>query len=448
MPITQPSFIPQPWASGNSSYYDDVPAAAADAAPGRASWEAGYPTSTSLPLDAGGYAPARLDFNGGLNAISAHVFFSQSGSLYQWANSRDYNVGSHILGSDGKEYVCIAANGVSGTIKNPVNDTNHAYWKPLTLYITDLIYPVGSIYMTTANTNPGTLFGGTWQKIQDRYLLGSGVSRSATETGGTSTYTLTVNNMPQHNHAATAANNGAHTHTTTGTAASDGAHTHGVGTLATASTGAHTHTATTASNGAHTHGVGMLATASSGAHTHTRGTMEITGSIVANDLSGGGNEPFTEADSFTNSGALKMGNPITITDVPQRKTTPSGNTTYNSITLTASDGWSGATSSAGAHTHTISGATASAGAHTHTLTTSSAGAHTHTISGATASSGAHTHTTSGTAASAGSHTHTTSGTAASAGSHTHTITVGNKGGNTAFSIMPPYYVVNIWRRTA
>lgn len=39
-----------------------------------------------------------------------------------------------------------------------------------------LIYPVGSIYMSVNNTNPGTLFGGTWERIaQGRTLMGEGV---------------------------------------------------------------------------------------------------------------------------------------------------------------------------------------------------------------------------------------------------------------------------------
>jgi hypothetical protein len=63
---------------------------------------------------------------------------------------------------------------------------------------------------------------------------------------------------------------------------------------------------------------------------------------------------------------------------------------YNGISLNAKDGWTGATSSAGSHTHTVN----------------------------IASSGSHTHTTN------------------------------NTGGGTPLNIMPPYQTVYMWRRTA
>ena len=36
------------------------------------------------------------------------------------------------------------------------------------------VYPVGSIYISMNETDPGTLFGGTWERISRRFLLGCG----------------------------------------------------------------------------------------------------------------------------------------------------------------------------------------------------------------------------------------------------------------------------------
>ena len=68
----------------------------------------------------------------------------------------------------------------------------------------DQIYPVGSIYMSVNSTNPGTLFGGTWQQIQDTFLLAAGTTYTAGDTGGEATHTLTVNEIPSHNHSISA----------------------------------------------------------------------------------------------------------------------------------------------------------------------------------------------------------------------------------------------------
>lgn len=66
--------------------------------------------------------------------------------------------------------------------------------------IFNAIYPVGSIYMSVNNTSPATLFGGTWERIQDTFLLAAGSSYAAGATGGEAAVTLTVDQMPAHYH--------------------------------------------------------------------------------------------------------------------------------------------------------------------------------------------------------------------------------------------------------
>lgn len=65
-------------------------------------------------------------------------------------------------------------------------------------FILDNVYPVGSIYMNVNSTNPGTLFGGTWEQIQGKFLLGMSSSYPAGSQGGEDTHTLTVSEMPTH----------------------------------------------------------------------------------------------------------------------------------------------------------------------------------------------------------------------------------------------------------
>jgi hypothetical protein len=64
----------------------------------------------------------------------------------------------------------------------------------------DVIYPVGSIYMSVNSTSPQTFLGGTWARIQDEFLLAAGTTYSAGSTGGEATHTLTVDEMPSHSH--------------------------------------------------------------------------------------------------------------------------------------------------------------------------------------------------------------------------------------------------------
>ena len=46
------------------------------------------------------------------------------------------------------------------------------------------LYPVGSIYTSIDSASPASLFGGTWERLEDRVLVGAGSSFSAGDVGG------------------------------------------------------------------------------------------------------------------------------------------------------------------------------------------------------------------------------------------------------------------------
>lgn len=62
-------------------------------------------------------------------------------------------------------------------------------------------FPVGAIYMSVDGTlSPDIIFGGTWERIGGRFLIGADSTYAAGATGGEATHTLTENEMPEHNH--------------------------------------------------------------------------------------------------------------------------------------------------------------------------------------------------------------------------------------------------------
>ena len=64
-------------------------------------------------------------------------------------------------------------------------------------------YPIGAIYISTLDTSPAYLFGGTWEWLKDRFLIGASDTYPSGSTGGETTHTLTIDEMPYHNHALT-----------------------------------------------------------------------------------------------------------------------------------------------------------------------------------------------------------------------------------------------------
>lgn len=169
------------------------------------------------------------------------------------------------------------------TLSYTVNEIEEKLAKVDTLTNTILskVYPVGAIFLSTVNTNPATYLGfGTWSIWgSGRVPVGVNTSDSnfntVEKTGGASTHTLTLAQIPKHSHSVS------------GTAASAGGHTHrsaykrvdayGSGSMdAVHWTNYKDGEVTTSSNGAHTHSVSGTAASQGGSGAHNNLQPYIT----------------------------------------------------------------------------------------------------------------------------------------------------------------------------
>ena len=103
--------------------------------------------------------------------------------------------------------VVTAATAAAGTNTNQVATTAFVNAALTAATINALVYPVGSIYMNAnVATNPATLLGfGTWAAYAEgRVPVGkasSGTFDTLNATGGAETHTLSLSEIPSHNHA-------------------------------------------------------------------------------------------------------------------------------------------------------------------------------------------------------------------------------------------------------
>jgi hypothetical protein len=106
-----------------------------------------------------------------------------------------------------------ATNAARAQVAFPYSKTGPMYhrcyasgaWSGWERYITasnllDMVYPVGSYYISHTSTSPASLFGGTWHRIESRFLWAAPATSTLGLTAGEQTHTLTVEEMPSHTH--------------------------------------------------------------------------------------------------------------------------------------------------------------------------------------------------------------------------------------------------------
>ena len=130
--------------------------------------------------------------------VSASDLFS-SGERYSMISSTRYYM--HFKKGGGRGAAFGKAAEHDGVVE--IADDMELWYKGMELI--DLIYPIGSIFMSTASANPGAYLGGTWE-LWGKGRVPVGVDEAQTEfasaekTGGEKTHTLSANEMPSHRH--------------------------------------------------------------------------------------------------------------------------------------------------------------------------------------------------------------------------------------------------------
>ena len=343
-----------------------------------------YPSAYELPLDAGGNAVGRTEMNALFSTLAENIYFQQQGGVYSYDSTIDYTVGTLVLYSSNL-YKCIQAHSHT----TPRAPTSTSYWQKIIIQ-SDIANFVtlntaqtisGAKTFTTLPVSSVTPTSAT-QFVNKNYA-DTKVSLSGNQTvAGIKTFsssplipTATAGDSSTKGASTAFVQNAIAQLVPTGTILAFGGVTSPngflicdgsavsrttyanlfkvIGTRYGAGNRSTTFNVPKLNDGSFVRGVSTsavgtkysaslppLATSSAGAHTHTRGTMNITGYI---DMARRGGASRDRA-----GGAMYYGSSF------NAKIRAGDNDNWGSrIEFDASRSWSGATSSNGAHTHTI-----------------------------------------------------------------------------------------------
>ena len=206
--MQKPNLNPLPFAiNGQKNVIPDV------ASGGSASFSQGFPTLTMTPMSQGGIPPSGQDFNGILNHLDEHIVWQSAGMGYQFnadfANKIEgYAKGAVIRSYDGlTAYVSTADGNKTDPESNGQNWIVFAGRKFEPIKLGGIIFNVN--YVTPDEVHAGEGYG-TWERFAEgRVLIGTGTGTDKNsitmtfangQTEGEYSHTLTVAEMPKHNH--------------------------------------------------------------------------------------------------------------------------------------------------------------------------------------------------------------------------------------------------------
>lgn len=343
-----------------------------------------YPSAYELPLDAGGNAVGRTEMNALFSTLAENIYFMQQGGVYSYDSTIDYTVGTLVLYSNNL-YKCIQAHSHT----TPRAPTNTSYWQKIviqsdianfvTLNTAQTISAIKnfSVLPTTSVAPTGSTQLTNKSYVDTKVSLGGNQTVAGIKTFSSSPLmpTATAGDSSAKGASTAFVQNAIAQLVPTGTILAFGGVTapngflmcNGsaisrttyanlfavLGTRYGVGNGSTTFNLPKLNDGSFVRGVASgsvgtkynaslppLTASSNGVHTHTRGTMEIVGTFDADDFTNDSTTPsVTGAFGYQRSS--------------NRRDSGNGVTRGYMMTFTASKGWTGATSSNGAHTHTV-----------------------------------------------------------------------------------------------
>ena len=87
-----------------------------------------------------------------------------------------------------------------GELKNGIGPDAYAIYQQVLAAVVERDHPVGSLYISENATSPAELYGGTWERIEGRFIMGASDTYPAGSTGGSATHTQTENEVGSHEH--------------------------------------------------------------------------------------------------------------------------------------------------------------------------------------------------------------------------------------------------------
>lgn len=87
-----------------------------------------------------------------------------------------------------------------GELKNGIGPDAYAIYQQVLAAVVERDHPVGSLYISENATSPAELYGGTWERIEGRFIMGAGDTYPAGSTGGSATHRQTAKEVASHAH--------------------------------------------------------------------------------------------------------------------------------------------------------------------------------------------------------------------------------------------------------